>query len=391
MRLFDEIERTETRPRNEREPTFDYWNISAREPIEVLREIVQEWFDSYPADAQKDLCARFRSPIDAQHQAAFWELYLHELFSGMGYRLEVHPTVVGTPNHPDYLVYSGKEPTFYLEATVAGLPSQEGAGAEARLAEVLDLVNKLEDPNFVLELQHSGLPGSPPPCRELLPRLEAWLNTLEPGEIEKTWKDNDFDNLPRFEWSHDGLTLSFAPIPRSSGMSTARTLAITMGEGHMITPDEDMRHAIGRKAKKYGELSLPLVVAVNYLGDHCDAVDINNALFGSETIKVFGRRDGSYDWHPGHRQPNGVWFGRKGPRNLNLSGILIANALNPYSAGTTTPQLFHNPYLDKMISLPFYPLPQSVPDKASQTMQTMNGKEAKEFLRLPSTWPPTPD
>ena len=78
--LFDEIERTETRPKKEREPTFVYWNASARKSVETLRSFVQEWFDSYPADAQKDLWARFRSAIDSQHQAAFWEIYLHEPF-----------------------------------------------------------------------------------------------------------------------------------------------------------------------------------------------------------------------------------------------------------------------------------------------------------------------
>lgn len=391
MRLFDEIERTETRPRNEREPTFDYWNISARKPVEVLRDIVQEWFDSYPADAQKDLRARFRSPIDSQHQAAFWELYLHELFSGMGYALEVHPMVAGTSNHPDYLVTVGGEPFFYLEATVAGLPSDRDAGAEARLREVFDLVNKLESPHFFLEAQYYGSPNKPPPVQRLRKKLEKWLATLDVDFMRRAWGDGTYDSLPTFRWSHSGLTLMFRPIPKSRPAEGQRAIAITAGEAHLLTADGDIRAAAEKKASKYGKLSLPMVIAVNYVGDHCDDIDINNALFGREAFAVAKRSDGSYDWGSRHRLPDGFWFGKKGPRNINVSAVLVGNELNAYSAGTSTPQLIHNPYLDNMLALPFYPLPQSVPEKTTQTMRRINGKGAKEFLRLPSTWPPSPD
>ena len=310
------------------------------------------------------------------------------LFSGMGYTLEAHPTVTGTSNRPDFLVLARGEPIFYLEATVAGLPSQEDAGGEARLAEVLDLVNKLNNPNFLLEVSYRGLPGTPPPGRELLPGLEAWLGSLDVDEIGTAWKGNNFDDLPRFEWSHDGLTLFFAPIPRSPRAGNARTVAIRMGEGHWITPDEDIRGSIRRKAKKYGELPLPLIVAVNFLGEHCDDTDVNNALFGTETIRVCSRPNGSYDWAQGRRKPNGVWFARKGPRNQSLRAVLIANHMNPYTAGTTTPMLIHNPYAEGPLNLPGYPLPQSVLDEAKKTMQRIEGGNAIEFLRLPSPWPP---
>jgi hypothetical protein len=391
LRLFDEIERTETRPRKEREPTFDYWNTSARKAVGLLRSIIQEWFGSYPADAQKDLWARFRSPIDSQHQSAFWELYLHELFLGMGYALEVHPTIAGTANRPDYLVTAGREPVFYLEATVAGLPSQENAGAEARLREVFDLVNKLENPDFYLEVEHTGLPNTPPPVRGLRKDLEKWLKSLDVDPIRGAWRDGAFDKLPSLRRSHNGLTLTFRPIPKSRSAQGERAIAIAAGDAHLLTADEDIRASAESKAGKYGELTLPIVIAVNYAGDHCDDFDISNALFGRETLKVAKRSDGSYDWGPGRRLPDGFWFGKNGPRNLNVSAILIANDVNAYSAGTTTPQLIRNPYLDKMLALPFYLLPQLVPDQATRTMKRIEGKEAKEFLRLPSTWPPPPD
>lgn len=391
MRLFDEVARIETRPRREREPTFQYWNLSARESVDALRRTVEAWFDRFPDEAKKDLRARFRSPTDSQHEAAFWEIYLHELFTGMGYKLEAHPVLPDSSNHPDYLVQDGRKPCFYLEATVAGLQSTENAGAEARLREVFDLVNKLVDPNFFLEVHHKGFPNTPPPVRGLRAELEQWLKTLDVDSIRSMWRSSDFESMPTFQWTHGGLTLAFSPIPRSTDMSSGRAIAITAGEPHQLTADEDIRASVEGKANKYGELSLPIVIAVNFIGDHCDETDINNALFGSEAIRVIERSDGKHEWAPVGRKPNGAWFGKRGPRNQNLSAVLIANQINPYTAGTTTPILFHNPYTKSPLNLSRYPLPQSVPDKANRTMQKIGGRSATEFIRLPSPWPPAPD
>ncbi|PYX76361.1 MAG: hypothetical protein DMG72_04980, partial [Acidobacteria bacterium] len=60
---------------------------------------------------------------------------------------------------------SGTTPQFYLEGVMAGLPSSVEAGADARLAEVLDLINKMETPEYFLEVQHRGTPNSAIPVR----------------------------------------------------------------------------------------------------------------------------------------------------------------------------------------------------------------------------------
>jgi hypothetical protein len=126
--LFDDSERTETRIKRERESRFAYLNSSARAPMTAARKVFEQWFDSYPESGRSDLRARFRSPIDGQHQSAFWELYLHEVFSRLGFTLEPHPDIDGSRNHPDFLVKEGDVRRFYLEGVVAGLPSEERCG-----------------------------------------------------------------------------------------------------------------------------------------------------------------------------------------------------------------------------------------------------------------------
>jgi hypothetical protein len=109
--LFENVQRMEVRPKREREPIYDYYSSSARRPIAALRSLLQNWFDAYPASGRKDLLARFRSRIDGQHKSAVWELYLHELFTRMKYRLRVHPEVAGSTNHPDFLASEAGRPT----------------------------------------------------------------------------------------------------------------------------------------------------------------------------------------------------------------------------------------------------------------------------------------
>lgn len=152
MSLVAQSERTETRFNRENESTFAYLNLSARAPMTAAREVFEQWFAAYPDSGKADLRARFRSPIDAQHQSAFWELYLHELFSRLGFTLEPHPDVEGSSNHPDFLVKAGDEAKFYLEGIVAGLPSVKDAGSEARLAEVLDSSIRCRYPNGFFRL-----------------------------------------------------------------------------------------------------------------------------------------------------------------------------------------------------------------------------------------------
>lgn len=45
--LFDETERTETRPKREREPAFTYLSSSARPMVAAVRQVLEQWFGLY--------------------------------------------------------------------------------------------------------------------------------------------------------------------------------------------------------------------------------------------------------------------------------------------------------------------------------------------------------
>ena len=246
---------------------------------------------------------------------------------------------------------------------------------------------------WFLHVEYRGMPDAPPPVKELRKELDNWLASQDANAIGAALKAGEWGNLPRFEWQRQGLSLAFTPSPKSQGAADnpdVRPIGVIMGEPYQLNVDKDIKKAVEAKAKKYGNLSLPLVVAVNVVSEHCDDIDIKNALFGTETILVNMTPDGSFA-ESGRRLPDGVWFGTSGPRSKAVSAVLIGDRLDRYTCAIRTPILIHHPYPTHGLELPTYSLPESIPDKNTHTMTEKAGKDAKEFLRLPDPWPPTED
>ena len=173
--------------------------------------------------------------------------------------------------------------------------------------------------------------------------------------------------------------------------SGVRPIGISMGEPHILHADDDLRRAIESKAKKYGALPLSLIVAVNAISEHCDEIDINNALFGTETVRLTTSADGSHRAMQGQRLPDGIWFGTKGVRNQTVSAVLVGNYVDKFTCGVTTPLLVHHPNPTHNLTLASYPLSESVHEGTTHSMKRKEGRNAKEFLRLPDPWPPVLD
>jgi len=387
VQLFDERSRTKTGPKTDSEPTFDYYNRSARPAVRTLRETLERWFERYPSEERKNLRERFRSLKEANHLGAFFELYVHELFACIGFELAAHPPTQ-TTSHPDFLARSSGEAKFYIEATISGLPSETEQGEKARMGVVYDAINSIESPNFFLQLDIAGAPNTPPPTKELRRDLTQWLASLSPDHIAQLYLENRQSEIPRLNWTHDGWNLLFKPRPKSPqlrGRPGVRPIGIRMPEGGWLNTGFEIRQSIEAKCKKYGELGLPLIVAVNYIGFHCGDADVMDALYGQESV-VVTLGDGGYT-ERNQRKPNGVWRGKAGPRNTPVSGVLIANQLNPWGMASETPELFHNPWASRPLSPSLLCLPQCIADLDAGSVRHEAGQQAGELLGIPTPWP----
>ena len=352
MRLFDDLERTEEDPKDYSESTFAYYNRSARPGVVAMRELLERWFAIFPVTGQADVRGRFHSPIEYQHQAAFLELYMHELLVRLGFAVELHPPAKSVTTRPDYLVSQNGEPMFYVEATLAGIPSAGEQAAASRTSVVYDAINAMDSPNFFIGVEVRGAPATPPPARQIRTDVTTWLSTLDPDTVRASYDTKE--QIPALEWTKDGWSVLFRPIPKGPkfrGKPGVRPIGIHATEPRWLNTQGDIKDAIENKSSRYGKLALPYLIALNVLTLHCDRIDILNALFGDETTLITWGPDGIPTSQAGERKRNGALFGPSGPRRQIISGVLVASNLCPWSMGVG---MYGRAELGRLLYLPLH-------------------------------------
>lgn len=214
--VFDDFARVDSAPATNAESTAAFLNRAAGAYWERIRALIEEWFSRLCPESEADVRARLRSPDNREFRAAFWELYCHEALLRLGYTVECHPDIGTGSRRPDYL--GRRDGTqLLLEATVAADPDAQVA-RERREAQVYDALNRLDSPNFFLfvEVGRAG-PRSPSVAR-LRPRVEQWLDKLDPDELAQAMAADDgyliSERTPTYVWEEDGWLVTFKPIPK---------------------------------------------------------------------------------------------------------------------------------------------------------------------------------
>jgi len=392
MKLFDEIVRDYSGPKDYAESDFHYLNRSVRSESENIRVLLEKWFQHVPSQSRPELRSRFRDKDSRQHASAFFELYMHELLNRLNFRIQLHPGIPGSPAHPDFLVFRNKRHLLYLEATAATSSDSE-TGARARENQVYDSLNRMESPNFFIGLTVHGAPNSPPPGRRIREFLEQKLARSDPDKVTEEWKKHGKQALPSWKWNYEGWKIEFFAVPKvpdARGKPGVRPIGIHC-RAEFTAAHNAIRNSIKDKARKYGNLDLPYVIAANYVNDFgADDIDITNALFGEEQFAV--RRHGVNVMHvtPG-RKRNGVWWGPHGPQNRGVSAVLITVNLTPWTMARVTPVVWHNPWANSALLQDIWPLCQRVVDLRENQLLKRSGESIPKLLGIDTFWPRNPE
>jgi len=402
MRIFEDIPRgRDQRPRRENESIFDYMNSSSRPLVAGIRELLELWFERYPEDAKHQLKRRLYSRTDSQHQSAFFELYLHELLTSR-FEVVLEPDMgLDITTHPDFKASLDGNPRFYLEAVLASQALAEVV-KDARIAEVFGQVNRINSPNFMLQVSYHGAPTTAPSTRLLRQKLEHWLLGLEPNEIAGIDLQTEYHRLPCLEWCHEDWQVEFRPIPIAPefrGLGITPVVGAVMPstgaevidlESYVDKTHVAVRSAIRRKATKYKVLGLPYIVAVNILEPFADERNLLDALFGEEQITVsLSPSAGSVTTH--RRAADGAWIGPDGPHNTRVSAVLACFNLTPLVSATRAPILVHNPWASNPLPMDLWPLSQISVHGETGTLDRIDDRSPAELLRFPFSWPPPKD
>ena len=150
--------------------------------------------------------------------------------------------------------------------------------------------------------------------------------------------------------------------------------------GGVIHPDVAIRSAVVGKAGRYGEIDIPLVVAVNALEQYAGIDDAVDALFGTSAVIV--REDFETEFG---RNFNGAWYGPAGPINTKCSAVLFIERLSAWSVAQRSFHLFINPWAR-------YPIGEislgvDVHEVTDGRLRARSGQALKTIFGLPENWP----
>jgi hypothetical protein len=383
--LFDDKERTFLGPRSYAEADWEYLDRSARIEAQRVRDFLNKWVTEYPADHRGELIARIKSGDQHNFYSATFELVLFALLRSLGFTATVHPDLAdGKAAHPDFLAVTPNGAKVYVEAVLASDYSVAEIAARKRKNVVLDAIDKINSPNFLLSINAEGNPERPPKGKALARRLERWLKSLDPDQVERGINESGSDAMPRMTLEQEGWKVSFEAIPKKPDRrgKGRRVIGALFGNAQFINVWEPIRDAVKAKGNRYGALSHPLLVCVNVDGMSVDRIDEMQALFGEEEYVFNVGEAGESQMR---RRRNGAWLGPKGPQYKRVSGVWIFDTLNPWNVISRKNCVYFNPWADNPLLDVFLTVNHAKPQ--DNKMVWTKGKPIGEVLNLPREWP----
>ncbi|MFL9996244.1 hypothetical protein PQR34_34625 [Paraburkholderia sediminicola] len=387
MIFGNNIDRTRLDGKREDEGDFDYLNVSNRAEAARVRDFLESCLGEYPNEHRAEIIQRLRES-DIQFASAAFELFLYACFLRMGWTVDVHPEVPdGNGRRPDFRVHTGTAEAFYVEATLARQFSDAELAAERRKAEVLRAIDDMPCPDFVLDLDVEGSPRTNVPRKNLRHRIRRWIDSLDASAVEAQIREGHAREELRYE--HDGWTILIRAIPRRPGRASGgRTIGIRSLGIRSVNIAQAVKSAAKSKASRYGNLDLPLVVAINVEEEFADVTLERDALFGQ--LQFWIPRDGSHGQRQVVRLPDGVWHGPHGPQHTRLSGVWLFRRFDPWHFVARGSNLL---YVNLWATLPVPPGALQFPHATVENGRLVEheGTAFRDVFGLDANWPNEPD
>lgn len=352
MTLFDDKPREARRAIKPGETKFDF--VDSIAAFETCRDHLNRLYCELPERERGEYEARLKATRFHMFDSAFFELILRGMFLRQGWRVEPHPDLgVGESTKPDFLVLKQGQPLFVLEAVTTEERLQDGDSESSQKlkAQVLSDLLSIEDTHFVVLV--STIKNTPleraPSLRYYKRQIRCWLDSLDAKSL---FGSENYENNPTKVIDISGWTLRLTAIAYENKEDKSICGSYTAAAG-WVSPQVRIKRAILEKARRYGDLGLPYVIAVNYCGFFARLEDLISVLFGqltyvvdpelkSELPRMYRKRDGL--WYSGvstsYKDLSAVWMFDNADiftfPNVRHSLVLNPDAIFPLTAELPT-------------------------------------------------------
>ena len=358
LRLFDQFVRTDHRPAANSEPDYEFWTRSAWPACENIRGVLERWFASYPTRHQVDLHARFRER-DQNHAAALFELYLHQVLIRLGLSPEVHPEPGSGKGRPDFAVVGAEGSRCYLEANVVSTPRWFSDNPlENELLDAINAVAETQPTRIGVAASTKGLLDRSHKRAIIQREIREWLEGIDLTALSPA----DPHHNPRLCIQRDGWEVelvAFGPL----ALPTRRLIQMGPPKPGRLDERSQLAKSLKSKAKRYGKLDHPLILAINTNDDFISGPDEHEALLG----------------------PEAIWRMDSPARRQRIHGVLFVRGLFPNNMHSVVSHLYVNP--NTQADIPEELLKLNSMWYRNGKWQSKKGMSLGDILELPENWP----
>lgn len=367
-------------PKPKAMPEFEFLARSTFPEAVRVRVALERWFAAYPEEHKGWLAGRLAGD---EHQAAFFELVLHEVHRRAGCTLEVEPTLPHISRKPDFLVTPPSGKPFYLEATLADeVPKNERAAANI-MSTVETMVDEIRSPDFFLSVHHDGTPEGPIATSALRRHIVRWLADLDYETVVALPRHE----MPTLPLTAQGVEFTISVVPKRTARGGLQGRAIK-SSGRMLTIEQayrPVRERLFEKARRYGRPGAPFIVAVNDRSFNLnqDGSGILDVLLGHTVDREVRTAGGVVRTIT--RTGNGAWLRKDEPQGTRVSAVLYCRRLDPWRVAGSRAWLVRNPWA--VHPLDDYPIDFSGWTVTEGTVEAVPGRSPGEVLGLDPAWP----
>lgn len=380
--LFDDIARSDLSPARSGEGHYSFLNRSGTTYFGEVRRLLAEWLSRVPAEHKEPLVASLQSDHTQTFEAAFWELYLHQAYLGSGCGVIIHPDIPNSPNHPDFLVEGLRDP-FYLEAVRVGM-SPEDVGHDRRVDDLVTTLEKIPATGFIVSLSYLVVGPGALSGRRLGRALVQWLDALDPDEVANGLPEHDVvGHLPYFLWEADGWELEFHALPLrpEAADKNLSLVGIRVGEAAVVDNSIRIFKALSYKAKHYGKLDHPLVIAIMSNTNYpTKDYEVERALFGLSNRRPEAAAQDPHEYV----LSEGHWLTNKGWRRGHAPQVIAVQGLLPWSVAEVRPRLWSTSEPD--VVMPEQPGWLNRVDVSGPEAQLEDADSVAAHFGLPEDW-----